>query len=410
MTDMTNISIHDNYARFTEILRQTEGVAFEEAKKSISNSEYAIYYYPQQLIKTNSNLPFFVASPKLFALMNDGNDPQNKPKTTLKTINNKQIQIRTIKLNGKDIEVVKLGNVADVNVGLQTGDNDSYLFQNPNARGTYRDINEYKKFVLTDDDLEKIRSDETLRLNVINNGISKDNPTSKRYFAGRYIVAHDKGGESDSDAGWLPNYYVPIDYYIDWSEWALNRMKTFCNNKGKLAAVFRNTDTYFKFGITFSHTGEYSPTFRINNPTPYNMAGSTLFTNIDLMFLLGILNSKLKFFFFKSSINQSVNASEDPVKEIPIPITISKHIIQKVRSIIDVQKSNPRYDYASHEQIEIDKLVYEAYGLSPDDVEEVENWYARRYSKLSEAQKKNLRDLGKSDDYLVLYGYKSAGR
>jgi hypothetical protein len=40
----------------------------------------------------------------------------------------------------------------------------------------------------------------------------------------------------------------------------------------------------------------------------------------------------------------------------------------------------------------------------------IENWYARRYSKLSEAQKQNLRDLGKSDDYLVLYGYKSAGR
>jgi hypothetical protein len=30
-----------------------------------------------------------------------------------------------------------------------------------------------------------------------------------------------------------------------------------------------------------------------------------------------------------------------------------------------------------------DKLVYEAYGLSPDDVQEVENWYARRYSKLA---------------------------
>jgi len=52
-------------------------------------------------------------------------------------------------------------------------------------------------------------------------------------------------------------------------------------------------------------------------------------------------------------------------------------------------------------------LVYEAYGLQPEDVEEVENWYARRYPKLSEAQKQNLRCLGKSDDYLALYGYKS---
>ena len=69
-------------------------------------------------------------------------------------------------------------------------------------------------------------------------------------------------------------------------------------------------------------------------------------------------------------------------------------------------KKNNIYDYASHEQIEIDKLVYEAYGLNAEDIEEVENWYTRRYARLSAAQKANLRALGKSDDYLELYGLK----
>lgn len=77
-----------------------------------------------------------------------------------------------------------------------------------------------------------------------------------------------------------------------------------------------------------------------------------------------------------------------------------------VKSIISNQQSNAKYDYASHEQIEIDKLVYEAYCLSSEEVQEVENWYARRYNKLSAAQKQNLRNLGKSDDYLELYGLK----
>ncbi|MBK8329296.1 MAG: hypothetical protein IPL09_07470 [Bacteroidetes bacterium] len=45
-------------------------------------------------------------------------------------------------------------------------------------------------------------------------------------------------------------------------------------------------------------------------------------------------------------------------------------------------------------------------GLIAEDVQEVENWYARRYAKLSAAQKANLRALGKSDDYLELYGLK----
>jgi len=62
-------------------------------------------------------------------------------------------------------------------------------------------------------------------------------------------------------------------------------------------------------------------------------------------------------------------------------------------SIVNKQKIDPRYDYASYEQIEIDKLVYEAYGLNAEDIAEVENWYARRYPKLSQAQKANLRKL-----------------
>ena len=37
----------------------------------------------------------------------------------------------------------------------------------------------------------------------------------------------------------------------------------------------------------------------------------------------------------------------------------------------------------SNEQKEIDKLVYEMYGLNADDIEEVETWYARRYLKLA---------------------------
>ncbi|MDR1883581.1 MAG: N-6 DNA methylase [Prevotella sp.] len=414
MADMTNISIHDNYARFTEILRQTEGVAFGEIKKSISNSEYAIYYYPQQLIKTNSNLPFFVASPKLFALMNDGNDPQNKPKTTLKTIDNKQVSVRTIELNEKKIEVVKLGDIADVKVGLQTGDNDAYLFQNPNARGTYRDINDYTEFVLTDGDLEKIRNNEELRHAVIEKGISKDDSKSERWFDGRYIVPYDKGGESDSKGGWLPNYFVVAQYYIDWSEQCATALvNAICLFPTSTKPYPRNTDYYFLRGISFSDTGEYSPTYRLNFGSVFDQKGSNIIPrNINVKILLHILGSKLSRFIVRTLINHTVSSHVDCQKEIPIYYTNDTNgmVITLINKIIETQKSNPRYDYASHEQIEIDKLVYEAYGLSPEDVEEVENWYARRYPRLSQAQKQNLRNLGKSDDYLVLYGYKKEGK
>jgi type I restriction-modification system DNA methylase subunit len=358
-----------------------------------ATDKYAIYSYPQELIRTNSNLPIFIGSPKLFALMNDTN-----VETVEKEVGGKKVKVRQIPFNGKTVELVRFGDVAEVKVGLQTGDNHAYLFQNPDVSGTYRDINKYKDFLLTDEDLKKIRENEETRKKVIDKGIHKteteDEFDPSRYFGGRYIVPHDKGGESDTESGWLPNYWVPTDYYIDWSTEAITRMKTLTmaerdrdkgknQDRGDVCSRFQNSDSYFKEGLTLSHTGMYSPMFRANNPAPYNVGGSCIFFELDRDFVLGVLCSALVKYFFKNGINHTVNASEDPIKEIPIPITPNPKIEKLVSQIIEKQKQNSRYDYASHEQKEIDKLVYEMYGLGEEDVKEVETWYRRRYPRLA---------------------------
>lgn len=404
MADLTNISIHEQYEHFSEALDLTKGVAFEqgETRNNISNEEYAIYYYPQSLIRTNSNLPFFVASPKLFALMNDSGKDLKKETRKVEGIT---VQVRKISINEKEVEVVKLGEIADVKQGLATGDNNAYLFQKPEARGTYRSIEDFREYLLTEEDMDKIRENENLRLAVIENGISKDNPESERYFGGRFIIPHDKGGEADIDSGWLPNYLVNTNYYIDWSEWAVKRIKSLVGADGRLRSRFQNTKYYFQKGIDYSQTGIYCPTFRVNSGAVFNTEATSIFITSEVFSFIGILSSKMIRFSIKNFIDNTVHASADKLKETTIIAKQKHEIIQKlVKEVIQNQKVNPRYDYASHEQIEIDKLVYEAYGLNAEDVQEVENWYARRYPKLSAAQKANLRALGKSDDYLELYG------
>lgn len=404
MADLTNISIHDNYEHFVEVLNQTKGVDFEAVKANISNGEYAIYYYPQALIKANSNLPFFVVSPKLFALMNDSSKDLKKE---LVKIGGNQVQMRKIPINGKQINVIRLGDIADVKVGLQTGDNNAYLFQNPDARGNYRSIEDYRDYVLTESDLNRIREEDKLRLEIIAKGISKNNSKSIRYFDGKYIIPYDKGGKSDPDAGWLPNYFVSVQYYIDWSEKCADAL---INEKLLYSTSTRpyprNQSYYFLKGISFSDTGEYSPTYRLNFSSVFDQKGSTIVSFIDSEILLGCISSRLLRYFMRTIINHTVSSHVDCQKELVISQPINNEIKKLVGQIIKKQKSQPRYDYASHEQIEIDKLVYEAYGLNSEDVQEVENWYARRYPKLSAAQKANLRALGKSDDYLELYGLK----
>ncbi|MBI2928196.1 MAG: DUF3800 domain-containing protein [Verrucomicrobia bacterium] len=390
MADLTNVSIHDQYERFLHLLYQTEGFA---RRQNVANQTYAIYHYRQILIRGNSSQPFFVASPKLFGLMNDTAAPVRH-----ETLNNQRVPIRQVEINGRTVKLVKFGEIAEVRQGLGTGDTKAYLFQNPTARGSYRSIEELRSFLLSDADLDRIRSDETLRRAVVDRGISKDDRSSPRYFGGRYILPYDKGGEADTDDGWMPKYNVPTEYYIDWSEWAVNRIKTLTirerdgSGPDKVCSRFQNAEFYFRPGITFSHTGIYSPTFRQGSATVFDMAGSTLFCEcVSVEELLFRLNSRLWIYLFKNFANASVNASEDPIKEIPLPAP-DRFLDQRglVRSIVQAQRNDQRYDYASNEQLEIDRLVYEAYGLNEADIREVEDWYARRYKALADAQRRNL--------------------
>lgn len=400
MADLTNLSIHihDQYERFLNILYQIEGAGAISRPLNISNQTYAIYYYRQSLIQRNSKTPFFVASPKLFALMNDTT-------TTVRyeNIAGRRVPIRTVSLNGKEVLLVKLGDIAEVKQGLATGDTSAYIFQRRDARGSYRPIEEHQDFLLTDEDIERIRSDENLRNTVIENGISKDNHNSPRYFYGRHILPYDKGGKCDAKGGWLPKYQLSTEYFIDWSEWAVNRMKTLTvreknrlkgksGGKDKLASRVQNSEFYFQRGITFSHTGIYSPTFRIGTGALFDVAGSTLFCEcMPVEELLFRVNSRMWIFFFRNFANASVNASEDPIKEIPLPSpSIQLDKTGLISSIVRAQRQDQQYDYASNEQLEIDRLVYQAYGLNEADIREVENWYARRYPKLAKAQRGKL--------------------
>ena len=396
----------------------------------ISNKKKAIYVYRQKIINRFSNLSFFIASPKLFQLMQDVGNLKPKTYTNEKGLpvifdakKQKNLfeqegpDIYQVNFNGKHVELVKLGDVGKVAVGLQTGENDYYLRQYPDTKGSsYREID--LRLVLKESELENIRRDEKLRMDVIENGICK-NPHHKshmhRYFGGRYFVPYDKGGASDVEEGWLPNYYVPTPYFIDWSEEAIKRMKTLTiadvrRIQGKpippgreyyntqIAAVFRNINTYFKKGITFSDTGYYAPTYRLNACSIYDVMGMTIFLK-DALTSIAILVSKICRYIIKNYINSSVHSQVEGVKKIPIiydiPDAYKKRLTELANPIIQKQKQNPRYDYMTKEQLEIDKLVYEIYNLNEEDIKEVENWYFRRYPKLAKIIEKKLKAKNK---------------
>lgn len=385
--DLTNISTRDQVEMLRTYLYDLESHIGE------STHVYGVYAYEQGLIKKNSNQPIFVGSPKLFGLMRDVGI-----EVVQKEIAGKVVPVRQVQMNGRLVELVRFGDIAEVKVGLQTGDNWAYLFQNPLVDGTYRNINEFDRYLLTEKDLLEIATDEERRMKVIEFGIHKNRSEvgfdPERWFEGRYIVPYDKGGESDTETGWLPNYYVPTDFFIDWSSWAVNRMKTLTaferDGKGadRICSRFQNIGYYFLEGITFSITGIYAPTFRVNNIGVFDVKGSFINPPFNLYSVIGILASRLNKLLSKVFIYNCVDMQVDAIKEIPFYIEEDKRIENLVHQIINKQAKNLRYDYSSNEQKQIDQIVYSLYGLDAEDVKEVETWYSRRYPKLSEDHNK----------------------
>lgn len=308
---------------------------------------YARYSYLQSFISSYKNYSFFIASPRVYALMSDS-------------------------------RFSRLMDVADVRTGLQTGDNDYYLRKRPGIRGNYQILDE--ELLLSDSEIASLTEDEKL------NGVD---PT---HYGGRRFVPYDKGGEGDAEGGWLPCYYVPTGYFIDWSRSSVHRMKTMTSNKqgGTVGSRFQNSQFYFVPGLTWSDAGFYSPTVRLSGLGVFDVKGSRMIVKDGRdELILGYLCSKLAKYFIKTICNHTVSTQVDDIRELRLPIelpTEANRIPTLVAQIVQKQKQDPRYPYHLHEQNEIDQLVYDIFEFEDQDVREVELWFCRRYRGLAVAQ------------------------
>jgi hypothetical protein len=378
MADLTNVSIHDQYERFVHLLTKAEGFA---RRQNISNQTYAIYYYRQSLIKTNSNLPFFVASPKLFGLMCDIGNMIKIHEQELPSV------AYTVMYNGKELRLFKLGDqytgigrnklwrnigLSQVVSGIKTGNNSKYLrVIGDDAQKNFDEIDQI--YLLSDEEAINLPEIEK------RNGILGE----------RCYIRFEMGMPSDTDEGMLPCYYQESSQIaINWSQEAVASMRAEAHSD------LANTD--FRFNnlasqISFSATGIYAPTFRQSNASIFLNKASRLFLRKghSINAWLAELNSKLIRYFAKAFINHGVDIEVNDLKDIPVVIPNNK-LDELGCRIIQKQNQNSSYDYASNEQIEIDRLVYEAYGLNDADIREVEDWYVRRYPKLAAAQRKTL--------------------
>ena len=99
-------------------------------------------------------------------------------------------------------------------------------------------------------------------------------------------------------------------------------------------------------------------------------ADISLAKRYDYRFLLGVLNSNFTNWYFCNFLSDGLNFYPNDAKELPIPDVSPEQqtpIIKLVDQILDAKSTDPDSDTSDLEN-EIDKLGYELYNLTPDEI------------------------------------------
>ena len=248
------------------------------------------------------------------------NSEKDKEKHLLDSKNHYEFTINYIKdipkiplsywINDNFIEIFKnektLSEVADVKVGLQTGDNDKFL------RLWYE---------LNQNDIEfNCNSCEDSEHNL------------KKWYP------YNKGGDYRK---WYGNH----EYVVNWENNG-NLIRNFKNNSGKLKSRAQNTNFYFNNSISWSKVSSGKIAFRYY-PTGFifDVAGCSVFSD-NYNYTLGLLNSCISQHVLEL-IAPTINYEVGNISSIPIIISNNKETLinQLVKENIYIVKS----DWDEHE-------------------------------------------------------------
>ncbi|MEN4099170.1 MAG: hypothetical protein ROW52_04550, partial [Anaerolineaceae bacterium] len=182
---------------------------------------------------------------------------------------------------------------------------------------------------------------------------------------------------------WYGNQFYVVNWYQDGYE-----IQNFYGSNGRLASRPQNTNFYFKNGVTYSYltssafSARYSPSGFI-----FDVAGSSLFPE-NPVHILGVLNSSYATYILKL-LNPTVNFQVGDLARIPINNTRSPGIDNIVKNLIIDQKTecgnleftfdfiapqkkyNPNRELKTNIEIELDKEIFELYGLSEKEREAI---------------------------------------
>ena len=108
-------------------------------------------------------------------------------------------------------------------------------------------------------------------------------------------------------------------------------------------------------------------------------------SNLNLKYILGVLNSKLYYlwFYFKGKRKGSMfELYQKPLSETPIITSGNNDYVLKVESLVNDMINNKLYNIEIQKQI--DDLIYKIVGLSDEQINVVEDLYEKTINQIDE--------------------------
>lgn len=254
---------------------------------------------------------------------------ENKRNKFLETIENKdkKYYFRTAKENFEKIPGIPIGywvsesllkdfekgikvlDLTEPKVGLQTGSNDLFLRQ-------WYEVEEEK-------------------ISYNSESITETENNEYKWYP------YNKGGERRQ---WYGNY----DYVVNWENNG-DKIKNFKNDEGRIRSSVKNTKYYFREAITYSDitSGRFAIRYR-KKGSIHDVKGMSAFStdNIKLKYILGIMGTKISDYVFKI-LNPTISLQIGNFSDFPV--IENEQIKPKVISIVDDCIKISKYDWNTFE-------------------------------------------------------------
>ena len=391
-------------------------ISFYDVKGKKTIEEGTKYLIPQDRYSNSINGCFYVPTELCLGLNNRLAETHNKIieewwakiETSRKIASNAKT-LDAYRANLKEGDVTIIGLVTDGGQGMATGNNGKFVGVKANTRLSFSIIESrpiklleanrkfHLSYMLPNNEIEIWHLFDSLKERYGNNIFGQgyiyrivpdsqladcdsltDDEKEYGIIGSRSFVPYDKGDKEGN------RWYIENPFVIDWSKDNVRFLKSNSGKKGNGMPVVRNAQFYFKEGFCWNNNLNeryYAIKCKVKKAGIHDVASMSLFeltSKVPAYYLVTLINSSLCGYFYRMFLNNTVNVQVNDLRMLPVIVPSKEQLIvckKLFDGAVETQKAFFEQKIYIDEkdlrlqniQKEVDKLVFDIYGLQQSD-------------------------------------------